>query len=215
MSAANLISNHKRKHFTIEASEPKDALRFLIKVKRPKQQDSSDIVAQGNLSNIFADRRKISATLAEKLGKFFGANPALFIPKLDRSHRPSSGPHRRIYCREKCLSEPSHHLCHPQADRQHRHLLPRKIVQELRPRTDEYHFQGLLPPHHKTRPATESNQFGAYSRIVFLPTWSRNPWNGAKQKLKLRSPTICTCFSWSCPDKAITSRLTECSYSAS
>jgi HTH-type transcriptional regulator / antitoxin HigA len=39
------------------------------------------IVAQGNLSNILAGRRKISATPAGKLGEFCGVSPALFIPK--------------------------------------------------------------------------------------------------------------------------------------
>ncbi len=77
----NLVSNYEREHFNIEASEPRDALRFLIEAKGLRQEDLSDIVAQGNLSNILAGRRKISATLARKLGEFFGVNPALFIPK--------------------------------------------------------------------------------------------------------------------------------------
>lgn len=78
----DLVSNYEREHFTIEASEPKDALRFLIEAKGLKQGDLSHIVAQGNLSNILAGRRKISATLAGKLGEFFGVSPALFIPKV-------------------------------------------------------------------------------------------------------------------------------------
>lgn len=78
----DLVSNYKREHFTIEASEPKDALRFLIEAKGLKPGDLSNIVAQGNLSNILAGRRKISATLAGKLGEFFGVSPALFIPKV-------------------------------------------------------------------------------------------------------------------------------------
>ena len=77
----DLVSNYEREHFTIEASEPKDALRFLIEAKGLKQGDLSNIVAQGNLSNILAGRRKISATLVGKLGEFFGVSPALFIPK--------------------------------------------------------------------------------------------------------------------------------------
>ncbi len=78
----DLVSNYEREHFTIEASEPKDALRFLIEAKGLKQGDLSNIVAQGNLSNILAGRRKISATLVGKLGEFFGVSPALFIPKV-------------------------------------------------------------------------------------------------------------------------------------
>ena len=37
-------------------------------------------VPQGNLSAILAGKRKISAALAGKLGKFFGVSPALFVP---------------------------------------------------------------------------------------------------------------------------------------
>lgn len=78
----DLVSNYEREHFTIDTSEPKDALRFLIEAKDLKQGDLSHIVAQSNLSNILAGRRKISATLAGKLGQFFGVSPALFIPKV-------------------------------------------------------------------------------------------------------------------------------------
>lgn len=78
----DLVSNYEREHFAIEASEPREALRFLIESKGLKQEDLSDIVAQGNLSNILAGRRKISARLAGKLGEFFGVSPALFIPKV-------------------------------------------------------------------------------------------------------------------------------------
>ncbi len=78
----DLVSNYERENFIIEASEPKDALRFLIEAKGLKPGDLSNIVAQGNLSNILAGRRKISATLAGKLGEFFGVSPALFIPKV-------------------------------------------------------------------------------------------------------------------------------------
>jgi HTH-type transcriptional regulator/antitoxin HigA len=44
------------------------------------QENLSAIVPQSNLSSILAGKRKISATLAGKLGKFFGVSPALFIP---------------------------------------------------------------------------------------------------------------------------------------
>jgi HTH-type transcriptional regulator/antitoxin HigA len=45
-----------------------------------KQEDLSAIVVQGNLSAILAGKRKISATLAGKLGKFFGISAAVFVP---------------------------------------------------------------------------------------------------------------------------------------
>ena len=45
-----------------------------------RQDDLSAIIAQSNLSAILAGKRKISATLAGKLGKFFGISPAAFVP---------------------------------------------------------------------------------------------------------------------------------------
>jgi len=45
-----------------------------------KQEDLSAVVPQSNLSVILAGKRKISATLAGKLGKFFGVSAALFVP---------------------------------------------------------------------------------------------------------------------------------------
>lgn len=45
-----------------------------------KQEDLSSLVAQSNLSAILAGKRKISATLASKLGKFFGISPTIFLP---------------------------------------------------------------------------------------------------------------------------------------
>jgi HTH-type transcriptional regulator/antitoxin HigA len=77
----DLVSNYEREHLAIEASDPKDALRFLIEAKGLKQEDLSGIVTQFNLSNILAGRRKTSAALAGKLGEFFGVSPSLFIPK--------------------------------------------------------------------------------------------------------------------------------------
>jgi antitoxin component HigA of HigAB toxin-antitoxin module len=44
------------------------------------QEDLSAVVPQSNLSAIPAGKRKISATLAGKLGKFFGVSAALFVP---------------------------------------------------------------------------------------------------------------------------------------
>ena len=46
---------------------------------RLKQEDLSGIVPQSNLSAILAGKRNISATLAGKLGKFFGVSPALSV----------------------------------------------------------------------------------------------------------------------------------------
>lgn len=76
----DLVSNYESDHYAIEKAEPKESLRFLIEARGLKQEDLAAIVPQSNLSSILAGKRKISATLAGKLGKFFSVSPALFIP---------------------------------------------------------------------------------------------------------------------------------------
>lgn len=76
----DLISKYEQEHYAIEPVEPKDALSFLMEARGLKQEDLSAIVPQSNLSAILAGKRKISATLAGKLGKFFGISPAVFVP---------------------------------------------------------------------------------------------------------------------------------------
>jgi HTH-type transcriptional regulator/antitoxin HigA len=76
----DLVSKYEQTHHAIEPVEPKDALRFLIDARGLRQEDLSAIVPQSNLSAILSGKRKISATLAGKLGKFFGISPAVFIP---------------------------------------------------------------------------------------------------------------------------------------
>lgn len=77
---SDLVSAYEEEHHAIEPAEPKDALRFLMESRDLKQEDLSPIVPQSNLSAILAGKRKISAALAGKLGKFFQVSPALFIP---------------------------------------------------------------------------------------------------------------------------------------
>ncbi len=77
---ADLVSKYEQEHYAIEPAEPNEALRFLMEARGLKQEDLSAIVPQSNLSAILAGKRKISATLAGKLGKFFGISPAVFIP---------------------------------------------------------------------------------------------------------------------------------------
>jgi HTH-type transcriptional regulator / antitoxin HigA len=79
--AAELVSRYEQQHHAIEAANPKDALRFLMEARGLKQEDLSAIVPQSNLSAILAGKRKISATMAGKLGAFFGISPAVFVPK--------------------------------------------------------------------------------------------------------------------------------------
>jgi HTH-type transcriptional regulator/antitoxin HigA len=77
---SELVEDYDAEHFAIEASEPKEVLRYLIETRGLKQNDLADIVPQSNLSAILAGKRKISATLAGKLAKFFNISPAVFVP---------------------------------------------------------------------------------------------------------------------------------------
>ena len=77
---ADMVWKYEQEHHAIEAVEPKDALRFLMESRSLKQEDLSAVVPQSNLSAILAGKRTISASLAGKLGKFFGVSPALFVP---------------------------------------------------------------------------------------------------------------------------------------
>lgn len=76
----DIVSKYEQEHYAIEAVDPKDALRLLMESRGLKQEDLSNVVPQSNLSAILAGKRKISATLAGKLGKFFGISPAVFVP---------------------------------------------------------------------------------------------------------------------------------------
>lgn len=76
----DMVSKYEQEHHAIEAAAPNDALRFLMEARGLKQEDLAAIVPQSNLSAILAGKRKISATLAGKLGKFFGISPAVFVP---------------------------------------------------------------------------------------------------------------------------------------
>lgn len=76
----DVVSKYEKGHYAIEPATPHDSLRFLIEARGLNQKDLDTIVPQSNLSAILSGKRKISATLAGKLGKFFGVSPALFIP---------------------------------------------------------------------------------------------------------------------------------------
>lgn len=78
--SSDFVSRYEQAHHAIDAASPKDALRFLMDARGLKQEDLSVIVPQSNLSAILAGKRKISATLAGKLGKFFGISAAVFVP---------------------------------------------------------------------------------------------------------------------------------------
>lgn len=78
--AGELVSRYEQKHHAIKPANPKDVLRFLMEARSLKQEDLSAIVPQSNLSSILAGKRKISATMAGKLGQFFGISPAGFVP---------------------------------------------------------------------------------------------------------------------------------------
>lgn len=77
---SELVEDYDAKHFAIEASEPREVLRYLIETRGLKQGDLAEVVPQSNLSAILAGKRKISATLAGKLAKFFNISSAVFVP---------------------------------------------------------------------------------------------------------------------------------------
>jgi HTH-type transcriptional regulator/antitoxin HigA len=77
---SELVAEYDSSHYAIEASEPNEVLRYLIELRGLKQGDLAEIVPQSNLSAILAGKRKISATLAGRLGKFFNISPAVFVP---------------------------------------------------------------------------------------------------------------------------------------
>lgn len=77
---SELVADYDTNHFAIEASEPNEVLRYLIELRGLKQGDLAEIVPQSNLSAILSGKRKISATLAGKLAKFFNISPAVFVP---------------------------------------------------------------------------------------------------------------------------------------
>ncbi|PTL36394.1 transcriptional regulator [Candidatus Methylomirabilis limnetica] len=77
---SELVADYDTNHFAIEASEPNEVLRYLIELRGLKQGDLAEIVPQSNLSAILSGKRKISATLAGKLAKFFNTSPAVFVP---------------------------------------------------------------------------------------------------------------------------------------
>ena len=76
----DLVEDYDAGHYAIEASEPREVLRYLIEIRGLKQGDLAEIVPQGNLSAILAGRRKISATLAGKLARYFNVSRAVFVP---------------------------------------------------------------------------------------------------------------------------------------
>jgi HTH-type transcriptional regulator/antitoxin HigA len=76
---SELVEDYDAEHFAIDASAPKEVLRYLIETRGLKQGDLAAVVPQSNLSAILAGKRKISATLAGKLVKFFDISPAAFI----------------------------------------------------------------------------------------------------------------------------------------
>ncbi len=78
---SDLVSRYEQTHYAIDRAEPRDVLQSLINARGLNQDDLAEIVHQSNLSAILAGKRNISASMASKLGKFFGISPAVFVPK--------------------------------------------------------------------------------------------------------------------------------------
>ncbi len=79
--AGDLVSGYEQAHSPIDSVETKDVVRALIDARELRQEALAGLVHQSNLSAILAEKRKISAALASKLGKFFEISPAMFLPK--------------------------------------------------------------------------------------------------------------------------------------
>ena len=75
-----LVADHDASHYAIHAAEPREVSRSLIESRGLRQGDLAAVLPQGNLSAILAGKRKISATLAGKLAKYFNVSPAVFVP---------------------------------------------------------------------------------------------------------------------------------------
>ena len=75
----DLVGEYDAKRFAIEASKPREVLRYLIEQNNLKQADLDNIVPQGNLSAILAGKRQISRELAKKLAKRFKVNVGVFV----------------------------------------------------------------------------------------------------------------------------------------
>lgn len=74
-----LVADYDRDHFVIPASEPREALRFLMEQHGLRQSDLSDIVAQPNLSAILNGHREISREVAKRLAERFGVGVDIFV----------------------------------------------------------------------------------------------------------------------------------------
>jgi len=74
------VAEYDASHYAIPVAEPREVLRSLIELRGLKQGDLAEVLPQGNLSAILAGKRKISATLAGKLAKYFNVSPAVFVP---------------------------------------------------------------------------------------------------------------------------------------
>lgn len=74
-----LVADYDRDHFAIAASEPRQALRFLMEQHGLRQSDLSDIVAQPNLSAVLNGHRAISRDVAKRLAERFMVGVDVFI----------------------------------------------------------------------------------------------------------------------------------------
>ena len=75
----NLVADYDDEHFSIQPSEPRETLRFLMEQNHLKQTDLEDIVPQSNLSAILAGKRQISRDVAKKLAERFNVSVSVFV----------------------------------------------------------------------------------------------------------------------------------------
>lgn len=76
---AENISRYEKHSVSIAPAAPHEVLHGLMEARALTQSALQSVVQQSNLSAILAGKRRISASLAGKLGAFFDVNPGVFV----------------------------------------------------------------------------------------------------------------------------------------
>lgn len=84
---SSLVSNYERDAVSPAAATPQAVLRFLMEQNGLKSSDISRItdVHRAHISDFFAERRNLPRHAAAKLGAYFKADSAIFLPRIDAS----------------------------------------------------------------------------------------------------------------------------------
>jgi HTH-type transcriptional regulator/antitoxin HigA len=78
---AALIERYEEEHYPIADAPGHRILASLLKERGLKQSDLLSVFkSRGVISELVSGKRPIGPKVARKLGKFFGVNPAVFLP---------------------------------------------------------------------------------------------------------------------------------------